>query len=108
MGLRRPESARNFLHANRSSGRPLKLSSGGSIGDEVARLSLDYPNGRSHVIDHHGPQRFHVGQEFELYGRRWRIAAITRPRPKRGVESPRVISCVPLTESALVRDSSRA
>lgn len=73
----------------------------------MPHLSLDYPNGRSHLIDYQGPQRFHVGQEFELYGRRWRVSEIKRPRERRGVESPRVISCVALTGSALVRESSR-
>ena len=44
------------------------------------RLSLNYPNGRSHVVEYEGPEEFRVGQEFELYGRRWRVAKIKRPR----------------------------
>jgi uncharacterized Zn finger protein len=67
------------------------------------RLSLNYPNGRSHVVEYEGPEEFRVGQEFELYGRRWRVAKIKRPRA-RGVNSYCVVSCVPITGSALRRD----
>jgi hypothetical protein len=61
------------------------------------RLSLRYPNGRTHQCDYEGARRFHVGHEFELYGRRWRITDIGRPRGARRDESTRVATCVPLT-----------
>jgi hypothetical protein len=73
----------------------------------VLRLSLRYSKGRSHDFDYHGPERFHVGQEFELYGRRWGVSAITPPRSSRFGESCRVVSCVPLTGSALPRSEPR-
>lgn len=71
----------------------------------VPRISLDYPNGRSHLLDYEGPQRFHVGQEFELYGRRWRVSEVKRVRDTRAGGFNRVIACVPLTGSALLRRS---
>jgi hypothetical protein len=69
----------------------------------MLRLSLRYPNGRSHDIAYEGPERFQVGQEFELHGRRWRVAEIKRSRDTRFASSGRVVTCVPLTGSALVR-----
>lgn len=69
----------------------------------MPRISLDYPNGRSHVLDYEGPQRFHVGHEFELYGRRWRVSEIKRVRDTRAGGFNRVVACVPLTGSALRR-----
>jgi hypothetical protein len=67
----------------------------------VLRLSLRYPNGRSHDLDYDGPQRFHVGHEFDLYGRRWRVIEMRRARAGRREEGPRIVTCVPLTGSAL-------
>ncbi|HET7136757.1 MAG TPA: hypothetical protein VFI04_00235 [Gaiellaceae bacterium] len=69
----------------------------------MLRLSLRYPNGRSHDITYEGPERFQVGQEFDLHGRRWRVVEIKRPRETRFGTSGRVVTCVPLTESALRR-----
>ena len=67
----------------------------------MPRLSLKYPNGRSHDLEYDGPVRFHVGREFELYGRRWRVSQIQRPRHQAG----RVVDCVPLTGSPLTRSA---
>ena len=62
------------------------------------RLSLKYPNGRSHHLDYEGPRRFRVGSEFEMFGRRWRVNDIRAPKTRLG-ESGRVVSCEPLTDS---------
>jgi hypothetical protein len=67
----------------------------------VPRLSLNYPNGRTHVLDYDGPETFHVGTEFELYGRRWRVSYIERPRDSRYQGTQRLLTCIPLTGSAL-------
>lgn len=67
----------------------------------MPRLSLNYPNGRAHLLDYEGPQEFHVGTEFELYGRRWRVSYIDRPRGSRFHETRAVVTCIPLTGSAL-------
>lgn len=67
----------------------------------MPRLCLNYPNGRSHVLEYEGPQEFHVGSEFELYGRRWRVSYIDRPRDSRFRNARPVVTCVPLTGSAL-------
>jgi hypothetical protein len=71
----------------------------------VPRLSLRYPNGRSHVLDYDGPLQFRVGGEFELYGRRWRVNRIQQPNGSRFREPVRVVHCVSLTDSALRRQS---
>ena len=62
------------------------------------RLSLKYPNGRSHHLDYEGPRRFRVGSEFEMFGRRWRVNDIRAPKTRLG-ESGRVVTCEPLTQS---------
>lgn len=36
-----------------------------------AALCLEYPNGRVHRVD--VPGEVKAGQEFELYGRRWKV-----------------------------------
>lgn len=69
----------------------------------MPRLSLNYPNGRMHVLDYDGPQEFRVGTEFELYGRRWRVSYIERPRNSRFQDTRSIITCIPLTASVFSR-----
>lgn len=69
----------------------------------MPHLSLNYPNGRTHVVDYNGPEDLRVGTELELYGRRWRVSYIDRPRDSRFRETLAVIKCIPLTDSALSR-----
>ncbi len=49
----------------------------------MVRLSLQYPNGRSHSVEWADETtKLAPGTEFELYGRRWRvIGPDTRRRP---------------------------
>ena len=79
-----------------------------SIQKIVFRLNLRYPNGRVHQLDYEGRERFHVGQEFEMYGRRWRVAYVGHSgRGRRDAES-QLVTCLPLTEMRRPRVNGRA
>jgi hypothetical protein len=62
------------------------------------QLSLEYPNGRTARVDYDGPLQTEIGQEFELYGRRWRVIAHKRPRHAPENVEP-VVVCKLLTAS---------
>jgi hypothetical protein len=68
----------------------------------VPRLLLEYPNGRTHELDLEDEQRFNHGDEFELYGRRWRVIARRTTRNAPNGVAP-IVVCAPLTESAFRR-----
>jgi hypothetical protein len=40
-------------------------------------LSLQYPNGRTHDIE--TPEDLKPGQEFEMYGRQWKVVGVSLP-----------------------------
>ena len=40
-------------------------------------LSLHYPNGRSH--DTEFPEDLKPGEEFEMYGRQWKVVGVSLP-----------------------------
>ena len=65
----------------------------------MLRLSLEYPNGRTHELDYEGPARLHPGDEFNLYGRRWRVEG-RRPTRHALKGAPAVVVCSSLTERA--------
>ena len=62
----------------------------------MVRLSLQYPNGRTHSVDWDDEtMRLAPGKEFELYGRRWRVIGHDeRRRPKTPKD---VLICTSLT-----------
>lgn len=66
----------------------------------VVRLSLEYPNGRSHLIDYDGDLRFKPGDTFELHGRTWRV---TGEAPRSRYTATRTVVCRPITASPLTK-----
>jgi hypothetical protein len=64
-------------------------------------LKLRYPNGRMFTYNRESERPLTVGDEFEVFGRRWRIAgkvAPTRHSPA-SLASPETFACDPLDES---------
>jgi hypothetical protein len=53
-------------------------------------VSLEYPNGRTHYATLLGDAPLKPGQEFELYGRRWRAIAVAGKR-QRAVHPERML-----------------
>lgn len=71
--------------------------------NRVRKVVLEYPNGRRHEIEFESDQRLEIGDQFELYGRRWRVISTTIPRKpgtRRYVESNAIV-CRPITASPL-------
>lgn len=68
----------------------------------VARLLLEYPNGRTHKVELAEELPLDVGDRFDLYGRSWRVVAPDRPRGRASAGEPTVI-CRPTSASALPR-----
>ncbi|HEY2778627.1 MAG TPA: hypothetical protein VGI77_12070 [Gaiellaceae bacterium] len=68
----------------------------------MPRLSLTYPNGRTHEVDSDVAQRFDLGDEFDLYGRRWLVVSTeTAGGTRYGRRTPGLIGCRALTASTL-------
>jgi hypothetical protein len=66
----------------------------------MALLALRYPNGRTHEVEL--ATELEAGDEFDLYGRRWRVvgrAAATDRRLRYRDSTP--VVCRPLTPSPL-------
>jgi hypothetical protein len=63
-------------------------------------LKLRYPNGRTFDYVHASEGRIDVGHEFDVFGRRWRIAGTTPPsRSSRTFESDtEAFTCDPVSE----------
>ena len=71
--------------------------------NRVRKVVLEYPNGRRHEIEFESDQRLEIGDQFELYGRRWRVISTTIPRKpgtRRYVESNAIV-CRPINASPL-------
>jgi hypothetical protein len=68
----------------------------------VPKVLLEYPNGRRHEIDFDSEQPLDVGDSFELYGRRWRVMSVVRPRRagERRYHDTNAIVCRPITTSS--------
>jgi hypothetical protein len=60
-------------------------------------ISLEYPNGRIHHATLVGKAFLRPGEEFDLHGRRWRVAEPARYR-RRSHESTRIL-CRPVAPS---------
>ncbi len=72
----------------------------------MTRLSLDYGNGRTHETEFVGDLPFNPGDEFDLYGRRWRVTGYGLPRTQR-YGAPTMAICEPMTPSPLKRAYSK-
>ena len=68
----------------------------------MPRLALEYPNGRTHELDYNGPFRCHAGDEFELYGRRWRVVGRRLPPRNARMGAVPVIVCTSLVTETRV------
>jgi hypothetical protein len=66
-------------------------------------LKLWYPNGRSFDLLHQSERPLEVGQEFDAFGRTWRIASNAPPSRFGPVRVPEreAFSCHPVSESGL-------
>jgi hypothetical protein len=75
----------------------------------LINLALRYPNGRTHeaIVERDAP--LEVGDEFELYGRRWRALQPLggRSRPQTSADR-RPMLCFSVTETAAVMERSWA
>jgi hypothetical protein len=60
---------------------------------ETLSLALEYPNGRVHECELMLKDQLRLGEVFELYGRRWRVAHLLAPDRRRS--QPRML-CVSL------------
>ena len=58
-------------------------------------VAFEYPNGRKHVRPVTLPRELAVGDEFEMFGRRWRVSRIHRPSLKQRDKLPYPV-CVPV------------
>jgi hypothetical protein len=66
-------------------------------------LMLRYPNGRTFNYRQESERRLDVGDEFDAFGRTWRIECElppTRLNPA-SLSSPKAFACDPLSESSL-------
>jgi hypothetical protein len=75
--------------------------------EDVAKVVLEYPNGRRHEIDFDGEQRLEVGDSFERYGRRWRVMSVASPRKagsRRYLDNDAIV-CRPITSSPVRREA---
>jgi len=72
-----------------------------SAGSDVAvesLVALEYPNGRTHDTTIVGETPLRPGQEFDLHGRRWRVAQPAKTWPQVG--DPERMLCRPVARTA--------
>jgi hypothetical protein len=86
---------RTFMSRRRSRSSVAVARKGSSVSSTVelveSRISLQYPNGRTHTTSLFGETELQPGEEFELHGRRWRVLGPPARRRRSGREPERLL-----------------
>ena len=67
----------------------------------IYTLTFRYPNGRTHEVEEEIQSRLAVGQEFERFGRTWRVASSSVMRGRRphvSLSEPEAIECYQVSD----------